>query len=142
MTPDDRGQIERECTNLVNRLVHYSDHCKKKEASELFAPDGTWIRGGTPHTGRAAIIDSFKGPPTEYIRHFATSTIIDVENEHSARGVTYYLLYRYDPGTEHPKLPMPLAMPFSMGEWHDQFVKTERGWRFIHREVRRLFQLP
>ena len=140
MAPEEKVEIERACKDLVTRLVHYSDHFQKEESSKLFSPDGTWIRGGTPYTGRAAIVDSFKAPPTEYMRHFATSTMIDVENENLAQGVTYFLLYRYDPGVSEPKLPMPLGTPFSMGEWHDRFVKTPQGWRFALREVRRLFQ--
>lgn len=140
MKSEERKEIERACAELVTRLVHYSDHFQKSESSELFTQDGTWVRGGKPYTGRAAIVASFSGPPTEFMRHFATSTMIDVEGEDRARGVTYFLLYRYDPGTADPKLPMPLGMPFSMGEWHDQFVKTRDGWRFSHREVRRLFQ--
>ena len=140
MTTDERKRIEQECRDLVNRLVQYSDHHLKKESSELFTADGTWIRGGTPYTGWTAIIDSFKGSPTEFIRHLATGTVVDVEDERSARGVTYYLVYRHDPKTSGPKLPMPLERPFSMGEWHDRFVKTDEGWRFSHREVKRLFQ--
>jgi hypothetical protein len=54
-------------------------------------------------------------------------------------GVTYFLLYRYDPETANPKLPMPLGMPFRMGEWHDLYIKADEGWRFAHREVGRLF---
>jgi hypothetical protein len=140
MKADEQRQIEQACWDLVTRLVHYSDRHLKKESSELFTIDGTWIRGGTPFTGREAIVNSFTLPPTEVLRHFATSTMIDVEDERTARGVTYYLLYRYDPQSEEPKLPLPLRQPFAIGEWHDRFVKTDEGWRFAHREVRRLFQ--
>jgi hypothetical protein len=140
MSTDERTEIELACKDLVNRLVQLSDHQLKVESSELFTTDGTWIRGGTPYTGRAAIIASFKGSPTDVIRHLATGTVIDVEDERNARGVTYYIVYRYDPKTSEPKLPMPLEKPFSMGEWHDNFVKTDHGWRFSRREVKRLFQ--
>lgn len=140
MTTDERIQIEQECRDLVNRLVQYSDHHLKKESSELFAADGIWIRGDKSYAGRAAIVDSFKSSPTEFIRHLATGTVIDVEDERNARGITYYLVYRHDPKSSKPSMPMPLGRPFSMGEWHDRFVKTAEGWRFGHREVKRLFQ--
>jgi hypothetical protein len=140
MNAEERSHIEQECRDLVNRLVHYSDHLRKKEASELFATDGTWVRSGKAYVGRAAITESFTISPTEYVRHLATGTLIDVDDNSHARGVTYYIVYRHDPGTAEPKLPMPLGMPFSMGEWHDRFVRTDEGWRFAHREVQRLFQ--
>jgi len=142
ISEEDRERIRRECIELITKLVHYSDHLRAVESSELFAADGTWVRGGKPFTGREAIVKSFNGPATEYLRHFVTTPLIEVDDESHARGVSYYLLFRHDPGTDEPKLPMPLGAPFSMGEWHDRFVKTDQGWRFAHREVRRLFQAP
>lgn len=68
--------------------------------------------------------------------------MIDIGDRSHAQAVSYYLLYRYVPDTPAPKPPLPLGMPFSLGEWHDKFVKTADGWRIAHREVRRLFQLP
>lgn len=140
MTREERTTIELTCRDLVNRLTQFSDWKKKKESSELFTPTGTWVRGGKPYTGRAAIIASFEGSQTDIIRHLATGTVIDVQDQKNASGVTYYLVYRHDPKTESPTLPMPLGTPFSMGEWHDRFVKADDGWLISHREVRRLFQ--
>jgi hypothetical protein len=57
-----------------------------------------------------------------------------------AEAVTYYLAYHHDPGTASPAFPLPLDPPFSLGEWHDRFVRTADGWRIAHRETRRLFE--
>jgi hypothetical protein len=36
-------------------------------------------------------------------------------------------------------VPAPLGQPFSVGEWHDEFVRTEAGWRFSSRRTKRIF---
>jgi hypothetical protein len=140
MDAEERARIEQICESLVKRLGQLSDRNMKRECSELFSPDGTWIRGGVPYAGRASIMDSFKTSPTEIIRHLATGTVIDVEDGNTARGITYYIVYRHDPKTNEPKLPLALEKPFSLGEWHDKFVKIDGRWLFSRREVKRLFQ--
>lgn len=139
----ERLEIERECVGLIHRLAQYSDHDERERAADLFTAGGTWIRAGTPYTGRDAILSSFKGPPEQILRHFVASTVVDIPDASHAQAVSYYLLYRHVPEEiANPAQPLPLGMPFSLGEWHDKFVKTEDGWRISHREVRRLFQLP
>ena len=135
-------EIERACVDLIHRLAQYSDRDERERSAGLFTPDGIWIRGGTPYTGREAILSSFKGPPGQILRHFVTNTVVDIADDSHAQAVSYYLLYRHVPVTAEPKLPMTLGMPFSLGEWHDKFVRTAGGWRISHREVRRLLQSP
>jgi len=134
-------QIQEECRELVVRLTHHSDHGEHQQAVDLFTADGTWIRGGKPYTGRAEMLQSFaRGTGTTVIRHFTSNIRIEVKDERSAAGVTYYIAFNHDPGTASPSLPLPLGPPFSLGEWHDSFVRTQAGWRFARREVKRLFQ--
>ena len=142
MNNEERREIERACVDLIHRLAQYSDRDERQRSADLFTADGTWIRGGTPYTGREAILSSFKSPPGQVLRHFVTGTVVDIDDANTARAVSYYLLYRHVPETAEPKLPLTLGMPFSLGEWHDKFVRTADGWRISHREVRRLFQLP
>ena len=142
MDKQNRLEIERDCMDLIHRLAQYSDHHECELSADLFTADGSWTRGGTPYKGRAAILSSFNGAAGQILRHFVTNTVIDILDDSHAEAVSYYLLYRYVPDASVPKSPMPLGMPFSLGEWHDKFVKTIDGWRIAHREVRRLFQLP
>jgi hypothetical protein len=137
-----KREIVDECRDLVIDLVHLGDHGELDAAVDLWTADGTWIRGGKPFTGRAQLLESFKrGSETTLIRHLVTDTRITVKDETNAEGVSYYMAVNYDPKTKDAKLPLPLE-PFSMGEWHDRYVKTPQGWRFAHREVKRLFQKP
>jgi SnoaL-like domain len=141
MDANEKRLIQGECRELVVLLTHHSDHGAHEQAVDLFTPDGTWIRGGKPFTGRAEMLKSFaRGSGTTVIRHFTSNICIEVTDERTATGVTYYIAFNHDPGTATPALPLPLDAPFSLGEWHDRFVRTPAGWRFAHREVKRLFQ--
>jgi hypothetical protein len=142
MDAHERRGIERECSDLVVALTHYGDHGQHEASVDLFTPDGTWIRGGKPYKGRAEMLASFNrgGSTTNVIRHFTSNIRIDVKDERTAEGITYYIAFNQDPGTATPKFPLTFAPPFSMGEWHDKFARTPAGWRISHREVKRLFQ--
>ncbi len=140
MDATERQAIVAECRNLVIELVHLGDHGEIEKAVDLWIPDGTWIRGGKPFTGRAELVESFKrGTETTVIRHIVTDTRVKVIDSDHAEAVSYYLAINHDPKTKDYKLPLPLE-PFSMGEWHDSYVRTAQGWRFARREVKRIFQ--
>ena len=140
MNDSERRIIEQQCRDLVVQLCQSSDHGEREKSVDLFTADGTWIRGGKPFKGREEMLQSFRGSPTQVIRHLTSNILITVKDENSAEGVTYYLAFHNDPGTAQPKLPLPLEPPFSLGEWHDKFVRTPSGWRIAHREVKRFFQ--
>jgi hypothetical protein len=140
MNDSERRTIEQTCRDLVVLMCQLSDHGEREKAVDLFSPDGTWIRGGKPYKGRAEMLGSFAAPATQVIRHLTSNILITVKDDNSAEGVTYYLAFHTDPKTPNPKLPLALEPPFSLGEWHDKFVRTPAGWRFSHREVKRFFQ--
>jgi hypothetical protein len=139
MNDTERRTIEQQCRDLVVQLCQLSDHGEREKSVDLFTADGTWIRGGKPFKGREEMLQSFRGSPTQVIRHLTSNILITVKDDNSAEGVTYYLAFHNDPGTAQPKLPLPLE-PFSLGEWHDKFTRTPSGWRISHREVKRFFQ--
>jgi hypothetical protein len=140
MNDDDRRRIEHDCRNLLFRHAQLSDQGRVAEAVDLFTPDGTWIRGGKPYTGREQMLNSSGRPATAISRHLTSNTVVDVQDENHASAVSYYIVFRHDPGVPDAPLPLPLGDAFSMGEWHDKFVRTPDGWRFEFREVKRLFQ--
>jgi hypothetical protein len=143
MDANDKRNSEKEIGDLLVAMTMHGDHHEDEKAVKLFIADGTWIRGGKPYTGHKAMLESFKvASPTAVIRHITCNWQINFSDDRSAESVTYYVAYRHDPGTAEPKFPLPLGAPFSMGEWHDRFVRTPEGWRFSRREVKRLFQRP
>ena len=144
MDAAERRAIIEDCRDLVIALVHLDDHREYDRAvDELWMPDATWLRGGKLYTGREQIRASFdRATPTTVMRHLVVNTHVTVIDRDHAEGVSYYITYQNDPGTTAPRFPLPLEAPFSMGEWHDKYVRTPAGWRFAAREVKRLFQKP
>jgi hypothetical protein len=138
---EERKRIEQECRDLVIAVAQLGDHRQAEEAAALFSEDCTWIRGGRPYRGREGIIESYaRISPTQVTRHMSANSLVTVRDDERAEGVTYYMALHHDPGMDTPELPLPLDPPFSMGEWHDRFVRTPEGWRIAHRETKRLFE--
>ena len=103
MDISERRRIEQECRDLVVTMCHHSDHGEDEKTVDLFTPDGIWIRGGKPYTGRAELLASFKRQAATVVtRHLTSNIRIEVTGERSAEGITYYLSYRHDPGTATP----------------------------------------
>jgi hypothetical protein len=125
MDAKQRKEIEQECRDLVIAITQYGDHREAEKAVALFAEDGTWLRGGKPYKGHAEILESYKrGSATQVTRHINGGSLITVMDDSHAECVTYYIALHHDPKTQDAKFPLPFDPPFSMGEWHDKFVKT------------------
>jgi predicted PhzF superfamily epimerase YddE/YHI9 len=143
MDADEKRRIAAECRDLVISLGVYTDHGENDKAAAIFTPDGEWVRAGKPVTGHARLLASMNDrPPSLVVRHMIANVKIDVADADAATGVTYYTAYNHDTGANPPKLPAPLGLPFSIGEWHDNFARTPQGWRIARRETKRLFQRP
>ena len=141
MDAKQRKEIEQECRDLVIAITQYGDHREAEKAVALFAEDGTWLRGGKPYKGHAEILGSYqRGSATQVTRHINGGTMVTVKDDNHAESVTYYVALHHDPKAPDAKFPLPFDPPFSMGEWHDKFVKTPKGWRFSSRETKRLFE--
>lgn len=140
MNADQRTAIEQQCRDLIIAATQYGDHGKAEKAAALFAKDGTRRRGGRTFTGQGQITESYReGSPTQVGRHMNGGTLVTVLDDDHAESVTYYLAISHDPGAADAQSPLPLS-PFSMGEWHDTFVRTEDGWRFASRATKRIFE--
>lgn len=141
MDANQRKQIEQECRDLVIAITQYGDHRDAEKATALFAEDATWLRAGKPYKGHAEILESYRrSSKTQVTRHMNGGTMVTIKDDNHAESVTYYIALHHDPKVETPKFPLPFDPPFSMGEWHDKFVRTPQGWRFSSRETKRLFE--
>jgi hypothetical protein len=138
MNADEKRKIEQDLRDLLVSLNHYSDRREYDQAVPLFAPDASFIGGPNTWTGHDQLRKMFTDRPATMIaRHLITNTKLTVKDESNAEGISYYFAMISDPGPD-PKFPLPLE-PFSMGEWHDIFVKTKDGWRIKRHEVRRMY---
>lgn len=135
----ERRDIEHDCQQLVVRFAHCLDHGHAQQAALLFTSDGTWNWNGELFQGRAAIHAKCVRRPAQVTRHIASNIHIAVDDQDHATGVSYFLYYHFKGENEFPTLPVQLPPVYSMGEWHDVYVRTAEGWRLAHRSTVRIF---
>jgi hypothetical protein len=135
----DDAQIAQACRELILTITQHVDHGEPEEAAALFAEEGVLARAGKEFSGRDGLVAAYSDPPSRLVRHINGGTVVTVTDEDHASAVTYFIAYRYETEGEAVELPAPLGTPFSVGEWHDGFVRTEAGWRFSSRRTRRIF---
>jgi uncharacterized protein (TIGR02246 family) len=133
------GSIERACERLVFDFAYFSDRQDYESLVSLFTPDGTMVRpSGAPLTGRSAILESYRSRPAERVtRHICTNVRVTVESPDRARGLTYALLYTAnakEPAEGH--LGLKADASHLVGEFDDEFVRTDDGWRIASRRAR------
>ena len=136
MGQDD--QIERACERLMYRYCQLMDHGKAVEAAELFSDDAECtILPGNTMRGRAAIAEGFAARQAltgRMSKHVCSTPLIDVIDEDNARGTVYLTLYRHD--GEPGRSTSPLSGPVLVGEYRDQYTRTDEGWRIKKRALR------
>lgn len=141
MQVDDRAEVERLCRELVLAIAFYGDRRDADEGTRLFTVGATWLRAGILYTGLDQIRESFfVAPETQVARHLIGTPFVTVKDSQHASSVTYYSAYVADPGTLEPLFPLAFNGPFTVGEWHDEFVLSTDGWRFTSRVSHRIFQ--
>jgi uncharacterized protein (TIGR02246 family) len=131
--------IERACERLVLDFAHFSDHHNPDALVSLFTPDGRMERpSGDVLVGREAILKSYRARPAGRVtRHVCTNIRITVESADRALGLTYAIVYAANankPPDGHFGIP---AEPRQLvGEFEDEFLRTEEGWRIASRRAR------
>lgn len=137
MDDNQRMMIEHECERLVMRYCHLIDGGEAGRVPELFTDDGVWASPGTRMVGRdelSAAMNHRQARRDLRSRHVCSTFVCDVIDEDRATGVVYLSLYRRESGTEHEG-PVGMSGPTMVGEYRDEFVRTEHGWRIASREL-------
>jgi SnoaL-like domain len=138
-----RQSIEQACQRLATRYCHLVDHGRAADVAELFSEDGVWSTAQGETAGRDAVRAVFQGRQARagrLSRHVCCNLLVEVQDETHASGVNYLTLYRHD-GEGAPG-PAPLTGPAIVGEYRDDYVRTEDGWRFAKRDLVIVFQVP
>ncbi len=130
--------IKDACQSISLRFGRLQDERRYEDLPQLMTPDGTYTRLGEK-LSIADFIAWVNTMPPNKTRHFVTSTEIDIVDKTNAKGLTYYTLYLY--GGEE-ETPYPLDGPFVVGEYHEEFARTDNGWRIKSREARIIFRKP
>jgi hypothetical protein len=129
----DHVQLSR----LVNEHAWRADNGRADTIHELYIDDGELSLGPSALRGREAILDWGRqlvaNPPWRVIRHICGNMRFVYDGPDKAAGTTILTVFMVA-GSEAAK-----TQPFSVGEDHDRFVRTEAGWRFVSRRWVELF---
>jgi hypothetical protein len=142
MTPEERLTIESECRQLALRLIALNDQQNWNEMCALLTDDAQFARPTDPDhpiSGRAEIQAAFEARPAGRItRHICTNMVITALSPSQATGSMYALLYtgstenRSDFGVIADERQL-------VGEFEDDYVRTDEGWRIARRSGRIIF---
>lgn len=136
----ERMLIEHECTRLCNQFHVLIDAYRYAEVTELFTPDAKWHHRTGPLEGIAAIREYLLSKATTPVtRHVLTNVLIDVDDDDHSRGIAYVTMYY---GVPPPDGVPVLRDPMVLVTYHDEFRRTDDGWKFASRRPVPTFKHP
>ncbi|HEV8316391.1 MAG TPA: nuclear transport factor 2 family protein [Vicinamibacterales bacterium] len=127
LSPQDYLEIQQ----LYGYYTRDVDPGSERDASWLFAPDGSFEVRGQKHTGRKALQEFYERIRKNQsfgIRHVNSNFLLFPTPE-GARGTAYMVQ------VERRDASKPVQTTL-FGVYHDTFVKTPEGWRFKSRVFR------
>ena len=128
------GDVYRDCINLVTDYAYYRDRFDAPEFSKLFTEDASLSVGGQTWEGRNNIRARIEGlDRSGSIRHLMSTIRIEPIDELHASGVSYATIYTSAAGSNSTE---GFAI---IGEYHDNFVLTDDGWKISNRELKSVF---
>ena len=136
MDQTDQLVIKDACQSLSLRFGRLQDERRHDDLADLMTADGCYVRLGEELPVEAFIAWVKTTQPSQ-TRHFVTPTDFSLVEADHARGITYYTLYLY--GGEE-EAPYPLEGPFVVGEYLEEFVHADVGWKIARREARIIFR--
>ena len=129
----DHVQLSR----LVNEHAWRADNDRADTIHELYIDDGELSLGPSALRGREAIREWGRqlvaNRPWRVIRHVCGNMRFVSNGPDQAEGTTILTVFMVA-GSQ-----APTTQPFSVGEDHDRFIRTEEGWRFVSRRWVELF---
>jgi hypothetical protein len=140
LDPAQRLHIEHACRRLSIAYANLADACRYDDFAELFAEDA-FLNAGTPRQSKEEIRQAmYKRSDRLRSRHIITNITIDAIDETHASGISYLTLYRHIGDESTTALPIPSTTPAAIGHYEDDFVRTEKGWKFQRRVLHIAFR--
>lgn len=128
------GDVYRDCINLVTDYAYHRDRFDATEFSNLFTEDASLSVGSQTWEGRSNIRARIEGlDKSGSIRHLMSTIRIEPIDELHASGVSYATIYTSSAGSNSTE---GFAI---IGEYHDNFVLTDDGWKISKRELKSVF---
>ena len=128
------ADVYRDCINLVTDYAYHRDRYDAVSFSNLFTEDATLKVGNGSWEGRSNIRARIEGLDSSgSIRHLMSTIRIEPIDELHATGVSYATIYTSAAGSNSTE---GFAI---IGEYHDNFVLTDDGWKISSRELKPVF---
>ncbi len=135
----DQAAIKAACTDLVLDYAYYRDRPDAAGFANVFTKDGELRVMGQAFIGRKALHDRLAdGGDGPVFRHMMSTIRIFPKSARKATGVSYVTVYSAPAGT----VPAKVSDFAAVGEYHDEFVLTEAGWKIARREFVPVFLPP
>lgn len=128
--------IQLACQASVMNFMAHFDADEFDAMQELFAPDGTWVRGDGTLRGLAELQAwiSRRQPGRIFVRHIITNLRFEALDDGRVRVHSYVMAYRHDGQPDDPR-PALTAGPALMGRYIDDLVLHEGRWKIHHKSV-------
>ena len=118
--------------SVVCQFFSALDTRDHRQAAELMARDGTWLRQGVELVGRDAILKALEQrDPQRATAHLVSNLRIESADENRARVRFYMTAYETRPGVTSPQL-------LGIRDSTDDLVFEEGGWRIWRKDSRRV----
>jgi hypothetical protein len=134
MLDHERVVIEAACQRLAAAYCQTSDANQADLYEALFTADARFVRPGSALHTAQAIADALRErSAATIVRHFGANSIVDIVDSSHARGAGNLIVVRHDRGTGVTEAPV-------YGDYRDEYVLTDLGWRIAVREVSLSFE--
>ena len=116
------------CRQLIMDYAWYRDHPDANAYAALFTEDAELSILGETFKGREAIAQRLTAAQGSTVHLMSTVRITKVDDD-TATGVSYVTVYTAPPGSG----PHTVSGYAAIGEYHDDFQKTDAGWQIKKR---------
>lgn len=141
MTKQQTDQCILACTQLMAKSLYCADAHDDAGFLDLFSDDAVLALRGKEIEGKADIGKFLAARPRERVtRHLFSSPAINPIDDNTATGVLYFLLHEAKQGEDAEQGFYPMQLPSAVGEYHDRFILTPKGWRIASRQIVAVFR--
>ena len=129
--------VKEACTSLSIAFANAVDSRNYPRVLEVFTEDAVLQRWDQDFVGRDGIAGMLNARPVDVqTRHICSNIEISQQSDNEATGITYFVFFR---GIGDANQTLPLGNPNLVGEYHDRFQFTDKGWRIAHRRIKLVF---
>lgn len=129
MDRNEARAIEWDCTQLLIKFYNLLDQKRYEELTDLFAPDGVWVRLGEELKGPAGILEGMREREDWLTAHLLSNAQITIQDADNATTYQYVTLYRVE-GHDPAKGPGGITLPMGVLCHRDTLVRIGGEWKF------------